>query len=133
MRRKPKECERHQREARSDERRERSASTWYRIDHNSLRDRRLDQFKARIGDTGRSGVRDESDTRACLETDYQLGHPRSGVMSVEADGSRRNRVVIQQPGCSPRVLDGDDVNLAQNAKRPERDVFEISDGGGEHI
>jgi hypothetical protein len=54
-------------------------------------------------------------------------------MGVKADHSRRNRVVVQQAGRSPCVFGGDDIDLAQDAHGPECYVFEITDGGRDHV
>ena len=54
------------------------------------------------------------------------------IVLMQARRRRRDAVACQQLRGPARVFGRDDCNLAQDAQRPHRNVFEVADGCGDH-
>src|SRR5688572_20180814 len=126
MWREPEDRQWHQREPGSYRRRQRRAHAWYRIDADTRFNARPDQLRSRIGDPWRPGVGDQRNRIAPLKAADQLRKPGSRVVLVKTDGWRRDGVAREKPGRTPRVLGGNDLHLAQDAQRAQRDVLQIA-------
>ena len=87
----------------------------------------------RIGNGWRSGVGDERDALMVLKTrDQRRAFPVLVVFMKTCRG-RRDPVPRQQMSRAPRIFRGDERNLSKNAKRPNRNVFEIADWRGDDV
>src|SRR5438105_1831549 len=118
---------------RGDKRRHESRRTrnWY--DCNSALNRRVNDAKSRVAYQRRAGVRYDGDTFSLFK---QLGQSRGAfpfVVFVVTNGPGPNTEVIQQNSSAARVFAGNYLDIAQHAQRSLRDVFEISDWGGDNV
>ena len=55
------------------------------------------------------------------------------VVLVQARRARRDGVVLKEPRRPAGILRRDQGDFAQNAEGPQRDIFEVADGSGDHI
>ena len=97
-------------------------------DHGHVRrDGLRDEVKPGVGDGGHAGVGDQGDVLAGQEPADQLRRPFPLVVFVVGDQRRGDAVALQQGPGVPRVLAGDHVHLAEDAQRPQSDVFQVAD------
>jgi len=55
------------------------------------------------------------------------------LLSPVADEGLRDAIMVQELGRVAGVLCGDDIDLFEDAQRPQGDVLEVPDGGGDDI
>src|SRR5215471_9827069 len=84
-----------------------------------------------IGDGWCSGVGDERDALIVLKTRDQRRAFSVLIVLMQTRRWRRDSVPRQQMSRTPRIFCGDERNLSKNAKRPNRNVFEIADWRGD--
>jgi 4-amino-4-deoxy-L-arabinose transferase-like glycosyltransferase len=86
-----------------------------------------------IGDAGRAGVADEGDARAGREPRDDGGRARPLDRVVVARERAGDAVVREQRARVPGVLRRDQVDLAEDAQRPQRHVLEVPDRRGDDV
>ena len=91
------------------------------------------QVIAGIRDPRRAGVGDERDRRAGPEP---LDESRRALAldGVVVAGERaRDAVALEERARAARVLGGDEIDLAEHAQRPQGDVLQVADRGGDDV
>ena len=94
---------------------------------------RAHQLEARIGNERRAGVGHQRDRLARGEPRQELRPRRRGVVLVVGRQRRRDAVVVEQLPRDPRVLAGDQVGRGEGLQRPQRDVAQVADRGGDEV
>ena len=92
-----------------------------------------DQLEARIGNQRRAGVRHECDRFAGGHPRQELGPRRRGIVLVVGGQRRRDAVMVEQLPRHPRILAGNHVSRSEGLQRPERDVAQVADRGGDEV
>ena len=122
------EAERIRRQARGAQRAHRGRHPGNRHHRNACVNGRRHHSVAGIGDQRRPGIGDQRDVRPGFEFRDQLARASRFVVLVIADQRFRDIQVLQKFARLARVLASDAIALAQDAPRPQRDVFQIADG-----
>ncbi len=105
----------------------------HRVDGVTGLARRAHQLEARIGNERRAGVGDERDRFAGGEPRQELRPRRRGVVLVVGRQRRRDAVVVEQLAGDAGVLAGDHVGRGERLQRPQRDVAQVADRGGDEV
>jgi hypothetical protein len=86
-----------------------------------------------IRDTRCPGIAHQRDLQPALQ--FLQKHTSLFVLIMFVIARRRlvDVVVSQEPRGVPGILTRDQVHLAQHPQCPQRDVFQVSDWGGDHI
>src|SRR5437667_6606206 len=92
-----------------------------------------DETVAGVGHEWHPRVANQRNLRALLQGDDQLRRAHQLIVFVVADQRLVNVVVRKELQSMARVFAGDFVDLLQDAQRPKRDVFEISDRRADKI
>src|SRR5437867_2878548 len=104
------------------ERRDERARAWHRLDAQARRARGTHDAFAGIADAGTARVGDEGDAVAAPEP-FEDFLAAAGFVEGEATDQRlADPEVLQQLAGAPGVFGGDDVALAQDTQRAQRDV-----------
>ena len=91
------------------------------------------QLEAGIGDERRAGVRHQRDGGACGEPRDELRPRLGGVVVVVGRERRGDAVMVDELAGDPRVLAGDQVGGGQHLQRPQGDVAQVADRGGDEM
>ena len=91
------------------------------------------QLEAGVGDERRPGVRYQCNALAGGEPGHQLRAGRRGVVLVVGGERRGDAVMVEQPSCDAGVLAGDQIGRGQGLERPQRDVAQVADRGGDQM
>ncbi len=92
-----------------------------------------DETVAGVGHERHPRVANQRNLRALLQSDDQLRRAGQLIVFVVADQRLVNVVVRKELQSMARVFAGDLIDLLQDAQRPKRDVFEISDRRADKI
>ena len=90
-------------------------------------------LKPGIGNQRRAGVGHQRDRLAGGEPRQQLRPRRGGVVLVVGRQRRGDAVMVEQPAGHAGVLAGDQVGGGQRLQRPQRDVAQVADRGGDQV
>ena len=88
---------------------------------------------AGVGDAGRAGVGDERDALAFTQEAEDALPGLVFVVFVKGDLRAADLKVLEQPPGRACVLAGDEIDAAQGLQRPQRDVPQVADRGGDEI
>src|SRR5512143_839101 len=122
------------RQAGGDERRDGRGGSGDRHDLMAGVDRGTNELLARIGERGRSRVRDERDVPATVQLPDELDRlPAVVEVGVRREVLRLDPVAPQQDLRVSGVLARDHVHLLQDPERAMRDVLEVPDGRRDEI
>ena len=121
------------RQAGDGERGKRRRWAWHRAHGQSGFADGANELETRIGNQRRAGVGHERDRFAGGEPRQELRPRRHGVVLVVRRQRRRDAVVVEQLPGHPRVLAGDHVGRREGLQRPQRDVAQVADRGGDEV
>jgi len=121
------------REARHRDERGRRRRTRDRHDRDAGRQRATHQVISGIRDPRRTRVGDERHRRAGLEPRHEGRRPLALDGVVVAGERARDAVALEQRARAARVLGGDEVDLAEDAQRPQGHVLQVADRGGDDV
>ena len=105
----------------------------HRHDRHAGGERATDQMVARIGDSRRARVGDERHRRAGLEPRDEGRRPLALDGVVVAGERARDAVALEERARAARVLGGDEIDLAEDAQRPQGHVLQVADRGGDDV
>jgi hypothetical protein len=94
---------------------------------------RLDETSPGIGNCRCASVRHERDAFASSQPLEETRCLANFVVLTQADDRLMHVVVGEELGRAPGVLGGDEVRFPQDAERPKRQIFEVSDRRGDDI
>ena len=93
----------------------------------------LHQFLSRIGYTRRTGIRYQSNVCPGLNLIDQFHGLIHFIIFMIAGHGGLYPVMVQQFYAVPGILSGYQIHRLQGIQHPERDIFQIADGGGTQI
>ena len=92
-------------------------------------DRGAHQAVSGVGHERHSRIGDQCSRSALLEAHHQFAGALHFVVLVVTDGRRADVIVLQQLLRLPRVFAGNPRDFLEDTHGPERNVFQIADGG----
>ena len=117
-----------------DHRSQNGAGTRNGLDRDPARNGITHQACAGVREERGAGIGDQGDRIPPLESAEKTGPLPGLIVPVEAGGRGRYAVVGQQLGGATCVLGGNDGDiLLKHAEGPDRDVFQVSDRGGDDV
>jgi len=100
--------------------------------HQVLGEKLLDQECSGIGDARRSGIGNQGNESPRPDPGSQFRSPFPQIVAVVADERFMDVVETEQLSGMAGILRGNQVHGAQHFERPQGDVGEITQGGGDH-
>ena len=91
------------------------------------------QFLSRVTDGGSTGIGDQGAALTPQQAGDQFLSPGSGIVAVVTHHRLLQPQMVEELHRHPGVLGGDEIHLLQGLRRPERQIPQVANGGGDQI